>query len=130
MQEPELSPLQKLLVDNSLSPRLSEKLQELGLDAIHVRDVIDPSSSDDVVFERAAAEGRVLIAADTDFGTILAGRRAVAPSVVIVRTARKATEYVLGLLQSNLPLLRDDLAAGSVVVFEDGRIRVRRLAIV
>lgn len=120
----------RILVDNSLSPLLAVGLSNLGFDAIHMKAVMDPSSSDDSVFDRAAVEDRVLIAADTDFGTILCQRRVSEPSVIIFRTTRKSTEYILGLIQANISRLIEDLEAGCVVVFEDARVRVRRLPIV
>lgn len=59
------------LVDNALWPRVAELLKAAGHDAVHVRDRAQHQAEDEVIFELAAADGRVLVSADTDFGTIL-----------------------------------------------------------
>jgi predicted nuclease of predicted toxin-antitoxin system len=118
----------RFLVDNALSPRLAERLSAAGHGAAHVRDYELQAASDEVVFDRAAAEGRVLVSADTDFGALLAGRRAAQPSLVIFRrgTQRHPDEQA-SLLLDNLPALAEALAEGSVVVIEPDRVRIRTL---
>jgi predicted nuclease of predicted toxin-antitoxin system len=118
----------RFLIDNALSPRVAQGLGEAGHDAVHVRDLGIQHASDEKIFERADHEGRIVVSADTDFGTLLASRRQQSPSVVLFRrgTQRSPSEQV-ALLLANLPSIEADLATGSIVVFEPERIRIRAL---
>lgn len=121
----------KLLVDQNLARRVAVLLREAGHDAVHVGERGLASADDEDVLAFAAAEARVVVSEDTDFGALLATAGASAPSFVLLRAAEPLTpEQQATLLIANLGAVEDDLAAGAVVVFARGRIRVRRLPIV
>lgn len=75
----------RFLVDENLSRRLPELLAAYGHDAVHVADAGLRSASDDEVLQAARRNDRILISADTDFGTLLAMERAEGPSVILIR---------------------------------------------
>lgn len=118
----------RFLIDNPLSPIVAEALGKAGHHAVHVRDLGLAGAEDETVFDLAADEQRVVVSADTDFGTILATREAKYPSVILFRrgTQRRPRRQV-ALLLANFDRMQEALESGSLVVIEEGRIRIRRL---
>jgi predicted nuclease of predicted toxin-antitoxin system len=120
----------KFLIDNALSPALADLLQQAGHDAIHVRSIGLQHADDDAIFDRGVVEGRILVTADADFGTLLAVRSSRQPSVIQFRgEGSRKPDALARTLLANLPQLVDALQNGSIVTFEPARVRVRLLPI-
>lgn len=96
--------------------------------AVHVRELGIQTASDIAIFDHATQEDRVVVSADTDFGTLLAARKQTRPSLILFRHGsqrRPADQAVL--LRANLRQPDQALKHGSVIVIAPDRIRVRAL---
>ena len=120
----------KLLIDSALSHTISQKLRSVGYDAIHVRERGLQTAPDLQILQLAEKEDRVLVSADTDFGTLLALRDKSRPTVVLIRknVGTKPNE-IFYFLKDILPKLAEELEKGCIVTLTDDRVRIRTLPI-
>jgi predicted nuclease of predicted toxin-antitoxin system len=120
----------KFLVDANLADRVARLLENAGHEAVHVRALGMGRDTDAEIFEKAVELGAIVVSEDTDFGALLAQRGTGLPSLVLLRTADPLTpEQQASLIVSELPLVRDDLAQGAILVLGRGRARLRPLPI-
>ncbi|HEY3157449.1 MAG TPA: DUF5615 family PIN-like protein [Vicinamibacterales bacterium] len=119
----------KFLVDNAISPHVGAVLRAAGHDAVHVRERGLAAATDVEVMNLAVIEERVVVSADTDFGSLLVLQNASRPSVIMFRhgAPRRPSDQA-ALLLANFATIADDLARGAIVVFRGDRIRIRRLS--
>ena len=121
----------RFLVDANMAPRVAELLSLVGHDwPVAVREVGLADASDDEILDHAAADDRVVVSHDTDFGTLLAFRRVSKPSFVLLRSSDPLPpDEQAALIINNLDVIEEDLAAGAIVVFARGHLRTRRLPV-
>jgi predicted nuclease of predicted toxin-antitoxin system len=121
----------RFLIDANLSPRVAASLSSAGFESVHVGAVGLLTAADKAILDYAAANGLVIVSADTDFGELLAlSRGSVRPSAVLLRSAdRLSPEQQAALLAANLPAAADELKTGALVTIARGRVRIRSLPI-
>ena len=120
----------RFLIDNALPPKLAALLRAAGHDAIHLRECGIQAAKDESVLARAVDEDRIIVSADTDFGTLSAGLEAHRPSFILFRDPDLLTaDDYAGVPIPSLPALEPELTSGCVAVFRAGRLRVRKLPI-
>lgn len=120
----------RYLLDANLSPQVVQALLTAGYDTTHVGDHGLLVATDDEIFDWAAANGAVVVTADSDFAMLLATRRAQTPSVVLLRDAADRPPAAHAqLLIDNLAAVENDLTRGAIVSLSPTRLRVRELPI-
>jgi predicted nuclease of predicted toxin-antitoxin system len=97
----------KLLFDANLSPKLVGRLAELFPNSVHVFDTgLARFTSDEDIWDYAAAHGFVIVTADSDF-LELAAVRGTPPKVVRLENCNYRTSQAEELLRRNAILIAD-----------------------
>ena len=117
----------RFLADMGVALRIVEELRSEGHDAIHLNEEGLHRLPNGMIFEKAAAEGRILLTFDLDFGEIVAlsGGRLV--NVIVFRLRNTRTPHVMDRLKKVLKESVQDLEQGAIIVVEESRHRIRHL---
>jgi predicted nuclease of predicted toxin-antitoxin system len=112
----------KLLLDSCVWGKAAEELRGIG----HIVSLVEdwPSDpGDEIILAEAAADGRIIVTLDKDFGTLaVACDRAHAGIIRLVNlSARQQAAYCARVLQQ----FSAELEAGAIVTVEPGRVRIR-----
>jgi predicted nuclease of predicted toxin-antitoxin system len=117
----------KIVIDACLATGWVEYLRAEGFDAVHWRDVGEPSAPDEEIVEWALVNGAVILTHDLDFGAILAVRELTKPSVVCIRDDGPVPgdmgKHVLAALAS----YGARISEGAIVTVYVGRSRITQL---
>ena len=117
----------KFLIDNNLSPTLSDNLINSGFDSVHVKSLKMQRASDEEIFKLAFRENRIIVSADTDFGFILSQWDKNLPSVILFRNFSTNPNRQFQYLKSTINNFSDELEKGSLLILEPERIRIKTL---
>lgn len=119
----------KLLLDQGVARSAGARLQQLGHDAVHVREIGTASATDRAILEEASQREAVVVTFDADFHALLALRGALGPSAIRLRVQNVKGPAAAELVARVIEAARDALQAGAVVTSDGEHIRVRRLPI-
>ncbi len=119
----------RFLIDNALPQSFAEGLTRAGHDAVHVRALGMAQATDREILSLALEQERIIVSADTDFGTILALYGLNKPSFILFRRSDKRPSALLMQLLASMEQIKGSLSKGAVFVIEDKRIRVRQLPV-
>jgi predicted nuclease of predicted toxin-antitoxin system len=117
----------RFLLDMNLPPAMADWLRSDGHDAVHVRELGHGHLPDSEVFAIAAREGRIVVTFDLDFGEIAGLARAAGSGVVLLRLRLARQSYLRERLRAAIGRAANELRAGSIVLVEDTRIRIRQM---
>jgi len=115
----------RLLLDECVEFGLAKMLRASGHDVVLMQDV-EPGADDGRVLELAAAQDRLLVTVDKDFGDLALRRRRPVPGVVLVRIPIEQRHVVGRRLASVLDDFGDRLIGHHTVV-QAAKLRIRRL---
>lgn len=113
----------RFLADENVPRDIVEALRHEGHDVAWIR-ADSPERDDQQVLDRASAEQRVLVTADTDFGELIFRLRRTGSGVILLRLRGTPREQA-DLVSTVIPT-RDDWSSLFAVVTDD-RVRVRPL---
>ena len=113
----------KLLVDSCVARAVSKKAAEAGHDVVWAGST-RPDPGDEALLAQAAAEGRVIITIDSDFGALVFRDGQTRVGVLRLReaSAPALAERALYLLAAH----EQDLQEGAFVTDDGDRVRVSR----
>jgi len=124
----------RLIADLHIAPATVAFLRTLGHDVVRVDEILPNTASGEEIVVVARGAGRSILTQDLDFSAIIALSGAKSPSLVTLRLSSSRVAHVNEVLANEvlaraLPLIEDDVAAGSAVTIEDQVIRHRSLPV-
>ena len=111
----------KFLVDQCAGQRLAEWLRGEGHDVVETRER-GPDPGDRAILAWAAAESRVLVTMDKDFGLFIFAEGA--PCAGLVRLPHVRSTTRIALMRKVLSAYGDKLTQGAVATVQENRVRI------
>jgi len=116
----------RFVIDEPLPRSAANAIREAGHEAIDIRDIGLRGASDDEIWNYARQHEAVLVTADVEFADMRRLNQGGAPGIVLVRMPSASAPALAAELAGALSGLSEGDLAGSVVVIEPGRVRIRR----
>ncbi len=113
-----------------VSSSVTKWLKQYGYDASHLIDEQLMTLTDDLVFQKAVNENRIVLTFDLDFGEILFHLQATQPSVIIFRLQNQTPRNVIRHLETILANYSEHLTNGTVLLITENKYRIRKLPII
>lgn len=113
----------------NISPKTIESLLQRGWDIVRVSQFLPVNASDQEILNFARQQGRIVVAQDLDFSTLLALSGYERPSLITLRLTISDPEIVTRRLLEVIPRFEKLLEEGCVITVEDVTVRVRKLPI-
>jgi predicted nuclease of predicted toxin-antitoxin system len=117
----------RILLDEGLPRRAAVLLRETGIDAVHLTEIDDSSTADELILEKARDEERVVVTLDADFHALLALAGSSAPSVIRIRRQGLSARDVCDLVTRLIADQADALTAGSALSVRAHLVGIRKL---
>ena len=114
----------RFLADENIPYPVVKRLRENGFDITSIYEV-NRGITDEEVARIAAAEDRILITFDKDFGMIIFVENITIPGLILLRFPPKSIEYIYSKLRGVLGLDLD--FKGKIVSVHEDKIRVAKL---
>jgi predicted nuclease of predicted toxin-antitoxin system len=111
----------------NLSPKWVARLRAADHDAVHWSTAGAADAQDREIAAWAKAEGRIVLTADLDFGSVLAANNASGPSVVLLRSAILRPTIIGDAVIQAIATASRELLAGALMTFDGTRSRLRML---
>jgi predicted nuclease of predicted toxin-antitoxin system len=119
----------KLLLDQGLPRSAAGLLCQAGLDTVHTGEIGLATAGDEQILDLARDSGRVVVTLDADFHTLLALSGATSPSVIRIRIEGLDAGRLADLVNTTVRKCRAQLEAGTLVLVQRGRLRLRGLPV-
>jgi predicted nuclease of predicted toxin-antitoxin system len=119
--------MQAVLLDEGLPLRAALWLRNLGIDAVHTRELGLASAPDVQILAAALAGRRICVTLDHDFHAILAETGATMPSVLLIRMEQTGYAEIGQLILRVLREVDSQLEKGAAVTATRRGIRLRSL---